>query len=165
MGLSPSTRNHSQPWNRSGALTPFSQFWIVFLDTPRLRAMYSCDFCESARDCHQILENRLTLSILASSVILPYLLITYIHSQYLNKWAVFLLPVFCAHREIIFFHLSKKKQQTKKAPLCGFLQEPKWNLQFFKKEALTIPDKIRWQEYDNFVSILPTIIIFVNGGV
>ena len=58
---------------------------IVFLDTPRLRAMYSCDFCESARDCHQILENRLTLSILASSVILPYLLITYIYSQYLNK--------------------------------------------------------------------------------
>ena len=77
--------------------------------------MYSCDFCESARDCHQILENRLTLSILASSVILPYLLITYIYSQYLNKWAVFLLPVFCAHREIIFFHLSKKTTNQKGA--------------------------------------------------
>ena len=59
----------------------------------------------------------------------------------------------------------KKKQQTKKVLLCGFLQEPKWNLQFFKKEALTTPDKIRRQEYDNFVSILPTIIIFVNGGI
>ena len=66
MGLLPSTRNHSDPSYRSGALTPFSQFWMVFLLTPRPAAMNSWVFPASERDRLQILAKRLFLSDLDS---------------------------------------------------------------------------------------------------